>query len=76
MAFKLGSQNNQLVRFLFHEGRAVSRLTAFTDLGVQNLTARIADLRRAGYIIGQVEDPDMRGKVITQYYGVRTPSQV
>ena len=36
--FKLGSQNNQLVRFILHEKRLVNRLNAFTELGIQNLT--------------------------------------
>jgi hypothetical protein len=65
--FKLGSQNNQLVRFLYHERRRVTRLNAATDLGIQNLTARIADLRKAGYQVNQTETVNMRGQVITEY---------
>lgn len=67
MAFKRGSQNNQLVRFLFHERRNIDRTTASVELGIQNLTARIAELRKAGYQVAQLEQVNMRGQVITQY---------
>lgn len=69
--FKLGSQNNQLVRFMLHEKRAINRLTALTELGIQNLTARISDLRRAGYAVFDYHEVDMRGQVITNYYDGR-----
>jgi hypothetical protein len=69
MAFKLGSQNNQLVRFLFHEQRTINRINAAAELGIQNLTARIADLRKVGYPVYQSETVNMRGQIITNYYG-------
>jgi hypothetical protein len=68
MAFKLGSQNNQLVRFIYHENRLVGRENAARELGIQNLTARIADLRAAGYDVKQTEIVNMRGQVITEYH--------
>lgn len=65
--FKLGSQNNQLVRFLFHEKRSISRLSALTGLGIANLTARITDLRDAGYEIDTIIKTDMRGRQYASY---------
>ena len=65
--FKSGSQNHQLVRFLFHERRAITRQTAMISLGVANLTARIADLRKLGYNIVADEKVDMRGHVYASY---------
>jgi hypothetical protein len=68
--FKLGSQNNQLVRFLFHEKRSISRLSALTALGIANLTARITDLRDAGYEIDTVIKTDMRGRQYASYRAI------
>ena len=68
--FKLGSQNNQLVRFMFHEKRSVSRLSALTGLGIANLTARITDLRDAGYEVDTVIKTDMRGRQYASYRAV------
>lgn len=68
MAFKLGSQNNQLVRFLFHERRAITRRTAMIDLGIANLTARITDLRKAGYVVESETKVDMRGHQYESYF--------
>lgn len=65
--FKLGSQNNQLVRFMFHERRAITRQTAMISLGIANLTARISDLRRAGYEIAVDTKVDMRGHEYASY---------
>jgi hypothetical protein len=67
MAFKRGSQNNQLVRFLFHERRAITRQTALISLGIANITARISDLRAAGYVIEVNTKVDMRGKSYASY---------
>jgi hypothetical protein len=67
MAFKLGSQNNQLVRFLFHEKRSITRQTAMISLGIANLTARITELRDAGYQIDGTVKVDMRGHKYVAY---------
>ena len=69
--FKLGSQNNQLVRFMFHENRSITRLTALTSLGIANLTARIADLRDAGYLVAGEIKVDMRGQKYVSYSAVK-----
>lgn len=68
--FKLGSQNNQLVRFMFHEKRSITRLSALTGLGIANLTARITDLRDAGYQVDGVFKTDMRGRKYISYKAV------
>jgi helix-turn-helix protein len=68
--FKRGSQNNQLVRFMFHEKRSVSRLSALTGLGIANLTARITDLRDAGYEIDTEIKVDMRGQKYASYKAI------
>lgn len=65
--FKRGSQNNQLVRFMFHEKRSITRLGALTGLGIANLTARITDLRDAGYPVATDIKVDMRGKEYASY---------
>ena len=65
--FKLGSQNNQLVRFMFHEKRSITRLSALTGLGIANLTARITDLRDAGYQVAGEYKVDMRGRKYISY---------
>jgi hypothetical protein len=69
--FKLGSQNNQLVRFMFHEKRAITRLSALTGLGIANLTARITDLRDAGYQVDGVIKVDLRGRSYISYRAAR-----
>ena len=66
-SFKLGSQNNQLVRFLFHEKRSITRVSALMGLDIANLTARITELRDAGYqIVGDIK-VDMRGRKYVSY---------
>lgn len=68
--FKLGSQNNQLVRFLFHEKRTITRLSALTGLGIANLPARIQDLRDAGYEIETLTKTDLSGRPYASYKAV------
>ena len=65
--FKLGSQNNQLVRFLFHEKRSITRLSALTGLGIANITARISDLRAAGYQVASETRVDLAGRTYESY---------
>ena len=72
---KAGSQNHQLVRFLFHEQRSITRLSALMSLGIANITARITELRDLGYEIDSQIKVDMQGKKYVSYVGVSTPNQ-
>ncbi len=57
--FSPTSQNGKLLAQM-KAGRSVTRVTAFS-YGVMNLTARIADLRNAGYMIECETRSDMDG---------------
>lgn len=59
ITFGSKSQNGKLLA-QFNQGRKVTRLTAM-HYGIQNLTARISDLRNAGYDIVCNWQTDMEG---------------
>lgn len=49
---KTTTQKNRLREFL-DSGRSVTRLSAFNELGIVELSARICNLERDGYIVSK-----------------------
>lgn len=45
------SQNDKILRHIKTHKRGITQLTAFEKYGCLRLSARIADLRRMGYVI-------------------------
>jgi len=64
--FKKSSQNSRLLRFL-KTGRDITANQAYDRFGIQNMTARINDLRKAGYAVYLNERVTGNGNTIRVY---------
>lgn len=64
--FKKSSQNSRLLRFL-KTGRDISANQAYDKFGIQNMTARVNDLRKAGYAVYLNERRTRSGNTMKVY---------
>lgn len=75
MPTPISPQSAKLLDYLSEEDREITQLVALTILGIGSLSARIADLRRAGYKIDGKRKHEVRGGTYTSYRLVETPHQ-
>ena len=61
------SQNDTLLNYMAN-GKGVSRLEALFSFSIQNITARIRDLRMAGVAVSTKLKRDPRGAEYAEYF--------
>jgi len=61
------NQNDTLLNHL-GKGKTLTRLEAMFDFGIQNITARVTDLRNAGIDVKMKEKRDPNNRRYAQYY--------
>ena len=61
------SQNDTLLNYMAN-GKGVSRLEALLSFSIQNITARIRDLRKAGVDVSTKLKRDPRGAEYAEYF--------
>jgi hypothetical protein len=66
MAFRPGSQNDKLVKHL-SAGNTITRYEAILMFRIQNITARMSDLFRAGYNVVTTVKTDPNGQTYAEY---------
>ena len=64
--FKTGSQNDRLLKYLT-SGKTITRYEAMLMFRVQNITARMSDLYRAGFQVKTFIKTDPNGQSYAQY---------
>jgi len=74
-ATTLSPQAAKLLDYLSEDSREITQLVALTILGIGSLTARIGDLKRAGYRIEAKRKHEVRGGTYTSYRLIETPHQ-
>lgn len=61
------NQNDTLLTHL-GRGKTITRLEAMFDFGIQNITARVTDIRNAGVDVLARIKADPKGRKYAQYY--------
>ena len=74
-ATALSPQAAKLLDYLSVDSREITQMVALTILGIGSLTARVGDLRRAGYKIKGTRKHEVRGGTYTSYRLIETPHQ-